>query len=349
MSPAKGRDVIQEPGDVDPLRAPVGDRFVIQQHHATALHHDFRLEMVGPDGPVLASWAVPKGLPRERGTRHLAIRTPDHSMEHLDYEGAIPDDEYGGGVVRIYDRGTYEMRGRTDDRITFEIDGQRLRGVWHLISTGPKDGKEQWLALLSEDLRQPADPMPSSQPMEAGGGEGPFDDSDWLFEPRWPGLRALAFCDGETRLLRGNGSDVSERFPELSLVDRHLIAREAVVDGVIVAFEDGLPSSAALEKRLTTADSKAVADLARRSPVVYMAFDLLYLDGGTLVDEPLEGRRRLLEEAIVPAPWLQLSPATEGTGTVLSQAVTARGLDGIVAKRKGSPYRSGASEAWLEV
>ncbi len=67
--------------DVNPLTAPIGGTFVIQQHHATALHHDFRLEMLNEEGPVLVSWAVPKGLPRRRGERHLAIRTPDHSME----------------------------------------------------------------------------------------------------------------------------------------------------------------------------------------------------------------------------------------------------------------------------
>jgi len=74
--------------DVDPLTAPVGKQFVIQQHHATALHHDVRLEMMNEDTPVLVSWAVPKGLPRRRGVRHLAIHVEDHSMEHARGRGA---------------------------------------------------------------------------------------------------------------------------------------------------------------------------------------------------------------------------------------------------------------------
>jgi bifunctional non-homologous end joining protein LigD len=101
-------------GDVDPVTAPVGDAYVIQQHHATALHHDVRLEMISGDTPVLVSWAVPKGLPRKRGDRHLAIRTEDHPMGYATFSGTIPEGEYGGGVVRIFDHGTYEMEDRTE-------------------------------------------------------------------------------------------------------------------------------------------------------------------------------------------------------------------------------------------
>ena len=115
--------------DVDPLTAAVGTEFVIQQHHATRLHHDVRLEMLSGDTPVLVSWAVPKGLPRRRGDRHLAIRTPDHPMEWGTFSGSIAEGDYGGGEVRIFDRGDYKIVGRTDDRLTFELDGGRLAGV----------------------------------------------------------------------------------------------------------------------------------------------------------------------------------------------------------------------------
>src|SRR5690606_6948133 len=110
-------------GDVDPLTAPPGETFVIQQHYATRLHHDVRLEMFNGPAPVLVSWAVPKGLPRARGERHLAIRTEDHPMEYATFSGTIPAGEYGGGEVRIFDSGTYEMVGRTEDRITFRLHG----------------------------------------------------------------------------------------------------------------------------------------------------------------------------------------------------------------------------------
>ena len=141
--------------DVNPLTASVGAGFVIQQHHATRLHHDVRLEMMNGDTPVLVSWAVPKGLPRRRGDRHLAIRTPDHPMEWGTFSGSIAEGEYGGGEVRIFDHGDYEMVGRSEDRLTFQLKGDRLAGIWHLVHTGLKDGKDQWLAMMSKDLRPP--------------------------------------------------------------------------------------------------------------------------------------------------------------------------------------------------
>lgn len=334
--------------DVDPLTAPVADRFVIQQHHATALHHDVRLEMMKDDEtPVLVSWAVPKGLPRRRGVRHLAIRTPDHSMEHLAYEGRIPDDEYGAGVVRIYDEGNYEMIARSRDRLTFRLDGRRLRGIWHLVSTGSKDGREHWLALLSEDLRAPVDVLPAPEPMIASRGEEPFDDPGWVFEPRWAGLRVMAFCEEGTRIVTKESEEISALFPEMKDLNRRLIVFDAVVDGVVVAFENGLPSASSLQRRLQADGENMIDDLAKRSPVVYMVFDLLYMDGRNVMDQPLDRRRSLLEDALVPAPWVQLSPVTEGEGILLALAVAQQGLEGLVAKRRSSPYEQGLTTDWL--
>lgn len=333
--------------DLDPLGAPVADRFVIQQHHATALHHDLRLEMMHEDTPVLVSWAVPKGLPRRRGVRHLAIRTPDHSMEHLDHECRIPDDESGRGVVRIFDRGTYEMTARTDDRITFRLDGERLQGIWHLVSTGRKDGKEQWLALMSEDLRQTVDTLPRPEPMIATPGEAPFDDPGWVFEPEWDGLRVMGFCGEDTRIVTGASEEISDLFPELRDVNRHLIVFDAVVDGVIVAFESGLPSRRSLQKRLGRAQGSAIEDVAKRSPVVFMVFDILYVDGHNVMGQSQQDRRALLAEAVVQARWLQLSPVTEGEGKALAEALDAQGLGGMVAKRKSSTYVPGHTTDWL--
>ena len=132
--------------DVDPLTAPVGTEFVIQQHHATRLHHDVRLEMMSGDGPVLVSWAVPKGLPRRRGDRHLAIRTPDHEMEWGSFSGSIGKGRRGWARCESSTTATTSRRP-TEDRLTFQLNGERLAGVWHLVHTGPKDGKDQWLAI----------------------------------------------------------------------------------------------------------------------------------------------------------------------------------------------------------
>lgn len=338
-------------GDVDPLTAPPGDRFVIQQHYATRLHHDVRLEMQNDDTPVLVSWAVPKGLPRQRGERALAIHTEDHPMEYRTFEGSIPEGNYGAGEVRIFDQGTYDMVGRSEDRITFRLDGQRLRGVYHLVHTGPKDGKDQWLALLSEDQRPADDPPPPLDPMLATLASDPFDDPAWGFEPKWDGIRALAVCDHQsTRLVSRNRHDITGGYPDLEALHDRLVALDAVVDGEIVAFEDGRPSFQKLQQRMHVRDETRTERLAARIPVVFMAFDLLYLDGRDLTGEPLTERRRLLEEAVVPDDRVQVSPLVEEAGSALYDAVEQQGLEGIVAKRLASAYEPGKrSQSWRKI
>ena len=336
--------------DVDPLTAPLGTQFVIQQHHATALHHDFRLEMLNPERPVLVSWAIPKGLPLERGLRHLAIRTPDHSMEHATFSGRIPEDEYGGGEVRIFDEGTYELVERTDDKLTFRLEGRRLQGVWHLIHTGEKSGRDQWLALLSEDLRPKGEAPPTANPMLATLTGEAFDDPDWLFEPKWDGIRAIARCAGETKLISRNDRDVTVAYPELRDLHRQVVATEAMLDGEIVAFDEGVPSFQRLQQRMHLRDDRRIEQIKDRIPVVYIAFDILSIDGRDLTSLPLVERRQILEEAVVPSEQLQVSPITDGDGLALFKAAADQGLEGIMAKRKSSRYQPGSrSKDWLKV
>lgn len=337
-------------GDVDPLVAAPGESYVIQQHHATALHHDLRLEMSNGNVPVLVSWAVPKGLPRRRGDRHLAIRTEDHPMGYATFSGSIPEGEYGGGEVRIFDRGIYEMVGRSDDRITFRLDGERLAGTWHLVHTGTDDGKEQWLALMSEDNRPRGDDMPALDPMLATLTGDAFDDPGWVFEPKWDGIRALAICGEDTRLISRNDKDITVAYPELSNLHRQVVALDSVLDGEIVAFADGVPSFQRLQQRMHLRDEARIEQMAKQIPVVYMVFDVIFLDGADLTGKPLEHRRRLLEEAVVPSDRIQVSPATEGNGVALFAAAASQGLEGIMAKRKASTYKPGArSRDWLKV
>jgi bifunctional non-homologous end joining protein LigD len=336
--------------DVDPLTAPVGPSFVIQQHHATRLHHDVRLEMLSGDTPVLVSWAVPKELPRRRGDRHLAIRTPDHPMEWGSFSGSIADGEYGGGEVRIFDHGEYEMLGRTDDRITFQLKGERLAGIWHLVHTGLKDGKEQWLALMSKDLQAPGEERPPAKPMLATLTDEAFDDEAWGFEPKWDGIRAIAVCDEETRLITRNDKDVTVAYPELRRLHEQTVALESMLDGEIVAFEDGVPSFQRLQQRMHLRDEKKIEEVTRRIPVVYIVFDLLYIDGEDLTGRPLEERHGLLEETVVPSDQVQVSPLTQGEGIALFKAAAEQGLEGIMAKRLSSTYAPGdRSKDWLKV
>lgn len=337
-------------GDVDPLTAPTGHSFVIQQHHATALHHDVRLEMLNGETPVLVSWAVPKGLPRRRGDRHLAIRTEDHPMGYASFSGTIPREEYGGGEVRIFDEGTYDMESRSEDRMTFRLHGHRLQGVWHLVSTGSDKGKEQWLALLSEDERSPGDPPPLTDPMLATLTGEAFDDPDWLFEPKWDGIRALAICSDTTRLITRNDNDVTVAYPELAKLNDRVVALDAILDGEIVALDDGVPSFQKLQRRMHLRDERRIEQMMKTVPVVYMVFDILFVDRTDLTREPLVERRRILEELLVPSDLIQLSPATPGSGIALYETAAKAGLEGIMAKRASSTYSPGArSRDWLKV
>lgn len=337
-------------GDVDPLTAPTGSEFVIQQHHATALHHDVRLEMMNESTPVLVSWAVPKGLPREKGQRHLAIRTEDHPMEYATFSGSIPGGEYGGGEVRIFDHGEYEVTARTDDRITFRLEGRRLAGVWHLIHTDTDDGKERWLALMSEDRRPPSDEMPDTDPMLATLNEDAFDGPEWAFEPKWDGVRVMAVCSDKTRIVSPNNGNVTMAYPELERIHQRVVALDAMLDGEIVAFEDGVPSAQRLQERIQPNDEGRIDERMAKVPIVYMVFDILYMDGRDLTGQPFDERRRALEEVIVPSEHFQVSPVTHGDGIALFHAATEQGFDGIVAKRLSSTYRPGKSSGdWTEI
>jgi len=114
-------------------------RFVIQEHHATHLHWDFRLEKEG----VLKSWAIPKGPPEEKGLKRLAIQVEDHELSYIDFQGIIPEGQYGAGTVKIWDKGTYKIESESSKRVVFELKGKRLKGRYSLVHL--KD--RQWLLI----------------------------------------------------------------------------------------------------------------------------------------------------------------------------------------------------------
>ncbi|MGH9298009.1 MAG: DNA polymerase ligase N-terminal domain-containing protein, partial [Acidimicrobiales bacterium] len=171
-------------------------RFVIQEHHATALHWDFRLERDG----VLVSWAVPKGLPLDKTTNHLAIHTEDHPLEYASFEGDIPEDEYGGGKVILWDAGTYEELKWSDREVMVVLDGKRVEGKYVLFATAggkEKVGDRNWMVHRMDEPRAGYRSMPKSiSPMLASLGTLPKDDSEWTYEFKWDGIRAIAAVDG---------------------------------------------------------------------------------------------------------------------------------------------------------
>jgi bifunctional non-homologous end joining protein LigD len=321
-----------------------GRRFTIQQHHARRLHHDVRFEQDG----VLVSFAVPKRLPEEPGLRHLAVNTEDHPLDYLTFSGTIPAGEYGGGEVRLFDLGTYEPLEVADGKLTVRLHGSRYKGAeYHLFRTRDRD----WLVILKGkvSLPQPA-PPPTYEPMMAVLTAEAFDDDDWLFEVKWDGHRCLANLGTSTRLTSRTTRDMTAQFPELIDLHRQLAARNAVVDGEIVALDrNGRPSFERMQDRF----HRTPEELARnkgRVPVQFLAFDLLWLDGQPLLDLPLVERRARLVEVLVETKDIRLSQVVEGAGKAFFDQVKELQLEGIVAKRAASPYRPGTrSHDWRKV
>src|SRR5207247_5701631 len=142
-----------EPKDGEPLPEAVrgASLFVIQKHDARRLHYDFRLEMDG----VLKSWAVPKGLPWKKGEKHLAVEVEDHPVEYATFEGIIPEGQYGGGTVMVWDKGNYHVYGEDplnafkQGRLHLVLNGEKAKGEWALIRTRMEAGKPQWHILKS--------------------------------------------------------------------------------------------------------------------------------------------------------------------------------------------------------
>jgi DNA ligase D-like protein (predicted 3'-phosphoesterase) len=111
------------------MSASLTARFVIQKHDATRLHYDFRLEMDG----VLKSWAIPKEPPTEPGVKRLAVQVEDHELSYIYFEGIIPEGEYGAGKVEVWDKGTYTLKHRGENKIMFTLHGERLSGDYTLL------------------------------------------------------------------------------------------------------------------------------------------------------------------------------------------------------------------------
>ena len=352
------RDFKQTPEPKGQIAKASALRYVVHRHHATRLHWDVRLERNG----VLASWAVPKGPPLEPGKKRLAVHTEDHPIEYLTFHGVIPDG-YGAGTMTIWDTGTYDLllakedtrRGRvlaarSEYKIRFH--GTRLDGEWVMVQTGANDGRD-WL-MIKHGTAPADDPLARTiAPMLAVAADEPFDSPAFAFEPKWDGVRTLAFVDGgEVRLQSRNLLDCTRQYPEIEIGVAEAVtgAYHAILDGEIVALDErGVPSFQRLQPRMHQQDEGAIRKLRRSTPVVYNAFDLLYVDGADLTRRPLRERQKLLEEALTPMGPIRRSEPFVGTGRALFDAVREQGLEGIVAKRLDSSYTPGRSAAWVKI
>jgi bifunctional non-homologous end joining protein LigD len=323
-------------------------RFVIHEHSATRLHWDLRLEHDG----ALMSWAIPNGIPMDPKENRKAIHTEDHPLEYLDFHGEIPKGNYGAGTMTIWDRGTYVPEKIRDREVIVVFNGERVRGRYALFQTGadPKD----WMIHRMDPPADPArEPMPDRiVPMLAKAGPLPKDEERYGFEIKWDGMRAIVYSQpGRIRFQGRNLNDITAQWPELRRMNRALHEHDAVLDGEIVAFDtDGKPSFARLQRRMHVSGESQIQRAAKSVPATYVAFDLLYLDGHSLMELPYEDRRERLEGLDLNGPSWRTPPTYLGEGRPLLEASKQQGLEGVVAKRRDSPYYPGQrSSCWIKV
>jgi len=368
-------------------------RFVVQKHGATRLHWDLRLEM----GNVLRSWAVPRGPCLDPSVKRMAVLTEDHPLEYLDYEGVIPEENYGAGPMIVWDRGAWipledGLDGFENGKLLFELHGYKLRGVWTLVRTKGANGR-QWLlikkpdalakpgedsgfdesSILSgatvEQLREHIDRRaPISErlaalgvprarvklddgPMLAEPRDRPPSGANWYFELKYDGFRLMASRRGDAvALAYRSGRVTTHCYPELVRTLAALPWQSFVLDGeVVVLDDDGHPNFERLQKRAQLAKVQEIERATLEHPATYFVFDLLELDEHDLRRVPLRERKQLLQAIVPVAGPIRYADHFEGSGQQLLERVVGIGLEGIVAKRGDSSYRSGRSSDWIKI
>ncbi len=325
-------------------------RFVIHEHSATRLHWDLRLERDG----VLASWAIPKGLPEEPKDNRLAVWTEDHPLEYIDFHGEIPTGQYGAGTMSIWDHGTYEVLKWEPRKIEVALHGERVDARYALFPISKEAEPKEWMIHRMDPPADPGrEPMPEHiEPMLARAGPLPRERRGWAYEIKWDGVRAIAYSKpGELRLESRNLNDVSAQYPELGRLNRALSSHAAVLDGEVVAFDEhGRPSFEALQQRMHVSSKAQVKRLAQGTPVTYVIFDLLWLDGHSLMELPYSERRELLSALRLDGGAWQTPDHLPGPGAEVLRASAEQGLEGVLAKRLDSPYRPGQrTSTWVKI
>jgi bifunctional non-homologous end joining protein LigD len=254
--------------------------------------------------------------------------------------------------MQVWDRGTYVAEKFGDDKVIVDFRGERVTGRYALFPTKAPN----WMIHRMDPPAEPErEPLPSEvRPMLACPGKLPRDEKAFAYELKWDGVRTLAYCEpGRVRLESRNLRDVSSQYPEVTRALREALgAREALLDGEVVAFDDaGRPDFQLLQRRMHLASESAVRRRMADTPATYLAFDVLHLDGRPLFELSYTERRKRLEALdLGSGPNLQAPANHRGDGRALLDLTHKQGLEGLVAKRLDSTYQPGRrSRAWIKV
>ena len=355
--------------------------FVIQKHAATRLHYDLRLELDG----VLLSWAVPKGPSYDPTDKRMTIHVEDHPLSYASFEGTIPPRQYGAGTVIVWDQGTWEpaadpRQGLKDGKLVFTLHGHKMFGRWELVRIAkPGERQEAWLLFKKRDryakpraeydvvsalpdsvIAKPLGAVIAGPAGSAGAVKAPLPDKlapqlaslagaaptsgEWSWEIKLDGYRLMARIDGkDVRLITRGGHDWSAKMPGLVEALRGLGLKSAWFDGEIVVLgKAGTPDFNALQNAF---------DRSRTEAIVYFLFDAPYFEGHDLRALPLVARRQLLRRFLEEHPddRLRYSADFDADVTAVLESARRMGLEGVIGKRRDSPYESRRTESWLKL
>jgi len=363
------RDFSKTPEPEGQVLATEAHRFVVQRHSARRLHYDLRLEINGS----LKSWAVPKGPSMNPTDKRLAVRTEDHPINYLHFQGTIPKGNYGAGEMIIWDSGTFDVDRTELDMPVHEqlakgnlklvFDGQHIKGHFALVKTGKRSEKEQWLLIKKKDMyatdlqydaeallpnaennmkKHPQILRPNTiiQPMLASAAKQIFNHPDWLYELKWDGYRVLAHISEKGVLLQSrNGISLTSKFPKLAK-DLEAVEHECILDGEVVLLDEaGVSQFGELQNY---PNAKGV--------LRFYVFDMLYLNGHSMLDLSLIDRKSLIPDVVEGLDITRYCDHIEAMGSALYHKATAVGMEGVMAKHKASTYSLGArTDKWLKV
>ncbi|WP_413560247.1 DNA ligase D [Bdellovibrio sp. HCB209] len=369
--------ITKEPKGHTPKRKSKHLSFVVQEHHASHLHWDFRLEWEG----VLKSWAVPKGPSMDPKTKRLAVEVEDHPLSYGSFHGTIPQGQYGGGEVYIWDNGTWEpledaARGFKKGHLVFSLKGKKLKGVFHLVRTRAQGRSNQWLLMKKDDAFAESIPdiemvaplktsrkktakktvrkksatkssrvreLPFVTPELSLLVDEPPEGKDWLHELKFDGYRMQAHVTGEkVKLFTRSGQDWSEKFSSIKEALKNLDLQGAVIDGEIVVLDESGRSDFQLLQNAIKAE--------KTENLFYYVFDLLANEGKDLRSLPLEQRKDELQKLMKKSvKRIRYSEEFKGSGKSLLALAKKHGLEGIISKKRASTYRSERNSNWLKI